>query len=237
MTSENIGEAGESLNFSVASRAMNIPADKDQMEQYDEYKAKGSPVFYIVLLLTLAVFAGTVWLFMNGHWIIGIIGILAALFLSFLSYSLATVQKGIAYESGLLIPAIIVNTNPIELIALADMSSEEGQTPLFGCRKMKVNQLPHHKIQIDEKVPCAALFGAALKGYRTHFDPRPICWGYKNAVYIKQVVDVISEDKDSLGDLKFENEWQMLLALKDKMKAITHEDVVIFDADLQEVKG
>jgi hypothetical protein len=236
MSTNKIGEAGESLNLSTATRAMNVEPDKDQMEQYDEYKAKGNPVFYVVLILTLAVLGGVIWLFINEHWIIGIIGILVGLFLAFLSYSLSTVQKGMAYESGLLIPAIVIQTNPIELIALADMSSEEGQTPLYGCRKMKVQQLPHHQVKIDEKVPCATLFGAAIKGYRTHFEPRPICWGYKNSDYIKQVVDIIASDKDSLKDTKFESEWQMLLALKDKMKSLNHEDVVIFDANLNEVK-
>ncbi len=63
--------------------------------------------------------------------------------------------KGGAYENGLLIPGMISSVQPLELIALADMRSDETTyvTPQWGCKKIEPEALPLHTLQVGEKVP------------------------------------------------------------------------------------
>jgi len=235
MNEDKIGKEGQMLNFSVASRAMNIEPDKDQIEQYDEYEAKGNPIQYFFMLLTLVFAVLSIYGFKTGHWILGIIGILITLFCAFSAYTFgnATLKKEIAYSDGLIIPAIVINTNPIEIIALANMSTEENQKPIYGCLKMQIKSLPNHKIVLDEKVPCVSLFGMEIKGYRRHFEPRPISWGFKDASLISKVINSISADKQ---EGEFIDEWTMLQSLKNEMKEAPYKEVIFFDQQLQKVE-
>ena len=235
-TTENTIAEGEILNFSLASRALNLDPDEEQIEKYDELKTGGNFMYYIGLLVALGLAVGTVFLFVNGNWILGILGIVITLFVGMIARSLgkATLQKSIAYKSGLLIPAIVINTNPIQLIALADMSSEEGQEPIYGCRKITVSQLPNHNIAVDEQVPCVSLFGMAFKGYRRHFEPRPVCWGFKEQSVIKNSIDFINNDNEDLPSI-YLNEWEMLYTLKSKMLNVETDEVVFFDSNLSPI--
>jgi hypothetical protein len=230
-----VGERGAHLNASQATRAMNLKPDEAHLEKYDHYPAKGNPVQYLFVILAIGTLALTIYLFKNGHWIFGIIGIIGVLLLSLLAYSFgsATLKKQVAYENGLLIPAIIVNTSPVELLAMANMATKEDQEPIYGFLKMAAPNLPNHKIELNEKVPCVSLFGMGIKGYRRHFEARPICCGFKEQALIAQAIAVIS--KEPTENRLFKSEWDMLYALRDKiginMKGGT---VLLFDKSLNQ---
>ena len=232
---KTIGEEGEDFNLSQASRAMNIEPDEDQIKKYDQYPDSGGFIKNIIIFLLFAILGLTIYLFYNGRWILGIIGIIATLFLGLLTFVFGSATKKAAYQNGLIIPAVIINTNPIEILAMADMRSTDEQAPVYGFQKIKINTLPNHKIEINEKVPCVTLFGMAIKGYRRHFEPRPISWGFKDASLIRQTIEVISGDQTE--NEFFKTEWEMLYKAKDKISEETARDTVLFfDADLNEVK-
>ncbi len=231
--SKPVGEKGENVNNSQASRAMNRKPDEAQVEQYDNYPAKGNPLIYLFLVLAAGTLLLTIYLFANGHWLFGIIGIAGLLILLLLSYSFGNsgLKKRIAYESGLLIPAIIVNTAPLELLAMADMSTAAGQEPIYGFLKIAAKNLPNHKVELNEKVPCVSLFGMATKGYRRHFEPRPVSCGFKDPTLVTQAVAVIS--KGPTENRKFRTEWEMLYALRDKIgTGMKKGTILFFDKDL-----
>ncbi len=234
---KEIGDQGDILNLSAASRAMNIEPDEDQIEKFDEYEVKANPLKYVALILTVGCLSLSVYSFYTGHWIWGSFLVPITLFLGMLSFSLGkgSVTKRIAYENGLIIPAIIIELNPIKIIALADMrSSSEQEKVIWGCQKMTINNLPNHKIEIGERIPCVSLFGMAVRGYRRHFEPRPISWGYKNEEFISKTIAFISKDND---DLLFESEWVILEKLVDEMKGVKEEkEVVFFDATLNRIE-
>ncbi len=173
-----IGKTGKMLNLSTATYAMNIKPDEDQIKKFDEYRGKTNTLKYTVIALVLLFGGLSAYLFQTGHWIFGSISVIITLLLLLFSLSIG---NNSAYESGLITPAIIIETNPIKIIALADMRSEEDQEKIIlGCKKMTLKNLPNHHIKIGEKVPCVSLFSMAHKGYRQNFEPRPISWGYKN---------------------------------------------------------
>lgn len=234
MNENNIGQPGQNLNFSVASRAINIEPDGEQIERYDEFPAQANAMQYVFMVLAFVVLGAAVYFLKSGSWIIGVAGIVVAFIFAMLSYSSgkATLRKEIAYSTGLIVPAIITNTSPIELIALADMSTAEEQEPIYGCLKMQVGSLPNHKIEVGEKVPCVSLFGVASQGYRRHFQPRPVCWGFKDPKVITAVIQSISDSQDNAN---VTDEWQTLGLLQEQMKAATPDEVVFFDKELQKV--
>ena len=230
---KSVGEKGGNLANSQASRAMNIKPDEEQVEQYDHYPAKGNPLIYLFLILAVGTLLLTGYLFANGHWIFGIIGIIGILILLLLTYSFGNggLKKRIAYESGLLIPAIIVNTSPVELLAMANMSTTENGEPVYGFMKIAASNLPNHKIEVNEKVPCVALFGRATKGYRRHFEPRPVCCGFKDPALVAQATAAISKSPPPIR--KFRTEWEMLYALRDKIgTSMKNGTILFFDKDL-----
>lgn len=221
---ENIGKQGSSLNDSVASSAMNMKPNEEHLKKYDEYPVSRNTIHYIFIVADVLLTAFTAYLFYSGHWIWGIVLLLVSLILLVFTYSIcnSNMIKEIAYENGLLIPAIVVNTNPIELVVMADMSTLDGQDPIYGCLKIRANKLPNHKIEINEKVPCVSLFGNTnSKNYRFEFEPRPVCWGFDKKEYIDAAQNAIEE-----------SEWQLLSSIASANKdKLSNKTVSFFDKD------
>lgn len=227
-----IGEEGKSLNFSFATRAINIDADQEQIAKYDEYTAKSNPLQYAALAVAVGLLGLGVYLFVIGHWVWGIVSLIAFLFVFMISRSLgkATLQKSIAYEDGLLIPGIICSTNPLQLVAMADMSSEENQPRIYGCTKFSIAALPLHSLEVGTRVPCVSLFGMAVKGYRRHFEPRPVSWGYTDPNIIQGAIVAIDTADD--GEV---SDWEILERLASKMKDVPEKEIVFFNAHLERI--
>ena len=227
-----VGEEGKSLNFSFATRAINIDADQEQIAKYDEYTAKSNPLQYAALAIAIGLLGLGVYLFVIGHWVWGIFSLIAFLFVFMISRSLgkATLQKSIAYEDGLLIPGIICSTNPLQLVAMADMRSEENQQAVYGCIKFNVAALPQHALEIGTRVPCVSLFGMAVKGYRRHFEPRPVSWGYSDPDIIESAILAIDTAED--GET---SEWEILERLVSKMKEVPEKEIVFFNSSLEKI--
>jgi hypothetical protein len=228
-----VGEEGKSLNFSFATRAINLDADQEQIAKYDEYTAKSNPLQYVALFIALGLVTLSGYLFYTGHWVWALVSLFLALFVFMLSRSLgkATLQKSIAYEDGLLLPGIIVNTNPLQVVAMADMRSEEDQDVIYGCLKFTVAALPLHALVVGERVPCVSLFGMAVKGYRRHFEPRPVSWGYNDPEIVKNAIAAIDrvEEEDEAS------EWEILEQLVSKMKDAPEKEVLFFNDRLEKV--
>ncbi len=235
MNENEIGQEGEMLNLSFATRSMNIEPDIEHMKQFDEYPSK-SPLFsYLFYTLSLGLIAWAVYLISQGSWILGIVIFIVNIIVAFFTYSLGNslLNKRIAYESGLIIPAIIVSRNPIQLLSIANVAADEDIQTLYGARLLNVNQLPQHDIVIGEKVPCVALFGMAVKGYRRHYEPRPIAWGFKERLFIDQAIDSISNDIELIQQHPT-HEWDILNKIHSKyLNKISHEELTFFSEDLE----
>lgn len=228
-----IGEEGVSTMLSVASRAMNIEADIELIKQYDEYSEKRNPLFYAILVVLIGVLVGCVLLYKNGNWIWGSLLTIVSLFLMLFARSFGNPlhTKRIAYESGLLVPATVTSTTPLELVAMADMRSDDDIEPVWGLIKLQVKHIPHHTMSVGEKIPCVALFGMSVKGYRRHFEPRPVAWGYADKTLIAEAHNQIN-DTIRLADNRFVQEWEMLSLLADKMKDQPCNEVLFVDNSL-----
>jgi hypothetical protein len=230
---KEIGDRGKNVNDTYASRSMNTPPDEEHFKQFDEYNEW--KFFFLLLFLSIGMLGLTIYLFATGHWIWGILGVIVTSFLAVMPFASRYAIQEMAYEHGLIIPAIIINTNPIELLVMTSMDTYSGQIPILGVMKMKVKNLPNHTIALNEKVPCVSLFKGKKKGYHKKFIPRPISWGFKDASIISKTVKVISEEQPDNG--LFSTDWEILYKLKDKIKKDrSYKTIFFFDINLNEVK-
>lgn len=218
-TMENkIGATGAPYGFSQASRALNLCPDLARLKKYDIYLKANQKTYNILAVLSLLTVSGTVVAFSTGHWITGIIAAIVSVVLLFLWLLYRGLIKGGAYESGLLIPGMVSSVQPLELIALADMRSDETTytTPQWGCKKIEPEALPLHTLQVGEKVPCVAMFGMAGNGLRNNFEPRPVSWATADNRNIEQAIRAIDEE-----------EWALLYDVLDRETAVSQTDITM----------
>lgn len=233
-----IGEPGESFNFSAASRAANFRPDLDRIKQYDPYRKKYVRLNRIAqgIGLLMAGFAIRLWTTDHGIWA-GVVGLLAVLILLG-GYLIGRGAAGAVYASGLLIPARITSLQPLQVVALANMGNDEDAdaeevtdepvetTDLYGLRRITLTELPLHSLRIGERVPCAAAFGGSNRGGWGHFEPRPLAWATADPLVIMASIASIPE-----------NEWQRLEQLARQLPEIDEDQVAFYRADLTFVEA
>ena len=119
-----IGDPGEFLNNSLASRAVNIEPDMRKVRRLDIYHHNYRKLLFgwgLAGLVLLAIGVG-LWYFQLQIW--GSIFGLLSLPVLFIASRLPQTLKGDAYRNGLLIPGIISNLNPLTITCLADDTNQ-----------------------------------------------------------------------------------------------------------------
>lgn len=208
------------FNFSHASRRVDVEVNKKLMQKYDEQSAKIVRLSRWQLALFLIMFSLAVKLYVGGLWLWGTLALLVALYALFKWYIYRNAGGKSAYTSGLLVPAVVVRTNPIELVALANMGCDE-DTEQLACKRFSVKDLPLHVVAEGERVPCMALFGGEENGMWTNFEPRPLCWVTDNPEALKHNIDCIEP-----------YEWDVLNEIAPNIYS-DEDDVVLLDVDEQ----
>ena len=224
-----IGDPGEFLNNSVASRAVNIEPDMRKVRQLDIYHRKYRTLLRGWGLAGLGLLAVGVGLWYFQHQIWGSILGLLALPVLFVASRLPQTLKGDAYRNGLLIPGIISNLNPLTITCLADIrTGDDAEEVLWGVKEVVVPKLTVHPERLGEQIPCVSLFGETdAKGdHYTNFEPRPLAWGTDDNGIISQARQAIDED-----------EWLLLpqLAVAYGSSEKNDNGIAYFDADLHPI--
>lgn len=217
MTAED--NFGKSFNISRASRTSDVEVNLKHIKKYDERRAKFVRSGRRYLGLALIMLSLTLKLYIDGLLLWGALPMLITLFAFFKWYMYRNASQSSVYKSGMLVPAIVVNTNPIELAALANVICEDVDLEQLACKRFAVKSLPLHRIEEGEKVPCVALFGGKEKGIWTNFEPRPLCWATDDAEMIRRNAGLIEE-----------REWSILNKVAGELSA-SEDEIVLLDAD------
>lgn len=243
-----IGDPGEFLNNSFASRAVNIEPDMRKVRQLDIYHRRYRNLLRGFGLAGLVLLAGGGALWRAGHPVWGSVLGIVALPLLYLATTFLQTLKGDAYRNGLLIPGIVSQLQPLTITCLADVrtssdddfeeDAEEAQgnasaaapaRVLWGVKQVVVQQLTMHSAQLGEQVPCVSLFGGEDENgaFYTAFEPRPLAWGTADARVIEQARRAIDEE-----------EWDLLPPLTAAYAASekNDSDIAYFDAALRPVR-
>jgi hypothetical protein len=204
-----IGDPGEYLNNSVASRAVNIDPDMRKVRRLDSYHRKYRQLLRGWGLVGLALLAGgvTLWNFEHQTWGGGLVAFVALPVL-FIAWRFRQTLQGDAYRNGLLIPGLISGLSPLTITCLADVRTSDdeddeavGETVtgriVWGIKQVVIEQLTVQPERLGEQVPCVSLFGQTTEDGAVYlnFEPRPLAWGTDDQRVIVQARQAIDDDE------------------------------------------
>jgi hypothetical protein len=224
-----IGDPGEFLNNSLASRAVNIEPDMRKVRQFDIYHQNYRKLLRGWGLAGLGLVAVGVALWYFQHQIWGSLFLVLSLPVLFIASRLPQTLKGDAYRNGLLIPGIISNLNPLTITCLTDVrTGDDTDEVLWGVKEVVVPKLTVHPERLGEQVPCVSLFGETNPqgDHYVNFEPRPLAWGTDDNGIIAQARQAIDEE-----------EWLLLppLAVAYGSSEKNDSGIAFFDAELRPV--
>jgi hypothetical protein len=186
-------EGGAVVNHSRATSAAKAPLNP---LRYLWFKTEPRLLAQIWLVLE-AVAAGT---FVLKWWIAG--GIVTALCVALtgLLWWICR-QTAVIYQHALLTAGIVVSKQPLEFVALANMSNSGG-APKCALKRVDIIRLPSHPEEVGTLIPCVSGFQAGPRLDRWgDFDPQPLCFGTGNRKLLAARAARLSEDFASLQEL------------------------------------
>lgn len=208
-----------------ASTKSGIHADVSRIRQKDEIikgvvrkRKKDAKICLICLCL-----AGVS---LIRSWIPAVIFVLLALFFLWRSTGKFTDEYlREMYEEGLLVPGMIVNTQPLTILAIANMTAEDGAAVVNGCYHLEVQELEGAKRELYEKIPCSCFFCYEGGAYHSSFQPHPLYWGTTNKQEIAAALAQVEEDnKENERD-----EWEVLREIAERFPELGNGDMVLLD--------
>lgn len=144
-----------------ASVKSGIHADVERIRKHDELigkvlKQRRSSICCFIVSLALAVGVSIV---LKNFIPAIILGLVAAFFLwRFWGTGVSEDYMREVYEEGLLVPGMVVNTQPLTILAIANLVAHNGVPVINACRSLVVKELDGAKKELYEKIPCSCFF-------------------------------------------------------------------------------
>jgi hypothetical protein len=229
----NVGDPGEFLNGSVATRAVNIDPNMQKVRRLDIFHHRYQSLLYYWGGMGVALLLAGSALCAFHHLVWGGILLVLSLPIFFIASQLPQTLRGDAYRNGLLIPGIISSLSPLTLTCLADIrtgdeASADAPGIAWGVRQVIIKELTVQPARLGEQVPCVSLFGVTSQdeAYYTAFEPRPLAWGTDDGRLIEQARQAIEQE-----------EWLLLppLAAAYAQSEKNADDIAFFDEQLRPI--
>ena len=129
------------------------------------------------------------------------------------------------YEEGLLVPGMIVKTEPLTIMAIANMAAHEGVADVNGCYCLEVKALDGAKKELFEKIPCSCFFCYEGGEYHSSFQPHPLYWGTTDLQAIEEALRQVEEDnKENSRD-----EWEVLKEVAKQFPDLGNGNLILLD--------
>ncbi len=129
------------------------------------------------------------------------------------------------YEEGLLVPGIIVKTQPLTIMAIANLVAHDGCETINGCYNLVVKNLDGAKKELYEKIPCSCFVNYSNGFYHSAFQPHPLHWGTSNKDEITAALVALEEsNKENTQD-----EWEVLKRIASQFPDLENGEIVLLD--------
>lgn len=111
-----------------------------------------------------------------GWWIVaGIFGLVTLLWGVLMGWVRRRVSE--IYQHAALTPGMVVSTDPLEIISLANMSCGDG-SDAYAVKRVAIDRLPCHSTDVGTTFPCVSGFQDGERHDRWgNFNPEPLSWG------------------------------------------------------------
>ncbi|MDE5717555.1 MAG: DUF3239 domain-containing protein [Lachnospiraceae bacterium] len=208
-----------------ASVKSGIRADVSRIRQKDEIirsvvkKRKKSAV-------TCVCFVCLAGISLLKSWILAIIFILLALFFLWRAagkFSDEYLRE--MYEEGLLVPGMIVKTEPLTILAIANMVAHDGAATVSGCYCLEVKALDGAEKTLYEKIPCSCFFCYEGGDYHSSFQPHPLYWGTADPLAIADALRQVEADNTENS----RDEWEVLKEIAQKFPDLGNGNMILLD--------
>lgn len=209
-----------------ASTKSGIQADAAHIKTHDEIigavlnQRKSSKIIFVVCLCFLALF---IYLKL---WIPTVVcGLLALFFLWRGTGKISEEYMKEVYEEGLLVPGMIVKTQPLTIMAIANLVAQEDAETINGCYNLVVKNLDGAKKELYEKVPCSCFFRYEGGPHHSAFQPHPLYWGTSNRQEITNALMQVEQDnKENSRD-----EWEVIKEIAEKFPDLKNGEIILMD--------
>ncbi len=129
------------------------------------------------------------------------------------------------YEEGLLVPGMIVKTQPLTIMAIANMVAHDGAPTVNGCYCLEAKALDGANIELYEKIPCSCFFCYEGGDYHSSFQPHPLYWGTTDQMAIHEALrQVEADNKENSRD-----EWEVLKEVAQKFPDLGNGNMILLD--------
>lgn len=129
------------------------------------------------------------------------------------------------YEEGLLVPGMIVKTEPLTIMAIANMTARDGATTVNGCYCLEVKELDGAQKILFEKIPCSCFFCYEGGDYHSSFQPHPLYWGTADQQSVQEALRQVEEDnKENTKD-----EWEVLKEVARQFPDLGNGNLILLD--------
>ncbi len=211
-----------------ANTKSGIHADAKRIRKQDELigkvlKQRNSSIWSFVISLVLAVGISIVLKSVIPAIVFG----LAALFFlwRFWGTGVSDDYMREVYEEGLLVPGMVVNTQPLTVLAIANMVAHDGVPVVNACYHLVVTELDGAKKELYEKIPCSCFFCYEAGSYHSNFDPHPLYWGTDNQQEIEAALRQVEEDNKQNS----QDEWEVLKRIAKQFPTLANGEMILLD--------
>lgn len=211
-----------------ASTKSGIHADPARIRKKDELigkvlKGRSSSIRNFIISLVLAV---GVSLILKSFIPAVIFGLVAAFFL-WQSWGTGVSEDYMkeVYEEGLLVPGMVVNTQPLTVLAIANLVAHGGVPVVNACYNLVVKDLDGAKKELYEKIPCSCFFCYEGGSYHSNFDPHPLYWGTGDQQEIDRALRQVEEDNKENS----QDEWEVLKRIARQYPDLGNGEMILLD--------
>lgn len=211
-----------------ASTKSGIHADPARIRKHDELigkvlKGRSSSIRNFVISLVLAV---GVSIALKSFIPAIVLGLVAAFFLwRFWGTGVSDDYMREVYEEGLLVPGMVINTQPLTVLAIANLVAHDGVPVVNACYNLIIKELDGAKKELYEKIPCSCFFCYQGGSYHSNFDPHPLYWGTGSRQEIDEALRQVEEDNKQ----NFQDEWEVLKRIAQQYPTLENGEMILLD--------
>lgn len=211
-----------------ASTKSGIHADPARIRKQDELigrvlKGRSSSIRNFIISLVLAVGVSIV---LKSFIPAIVFGLAAVFFLwRFWGTGVSDDYMREVYEEGLLVPGMVVNTQPLTVLAIANLVAHNGAPVVNACYSLVVKELDGAKKELYEKIPCSCFFCYEGGSYHSNFDPHPLYWGTDSRQEIDEALRQVEEDNRQNS----QDEWEVLKRIAKQFSDLKGGEMILLD--------
>lgn len=129
------------------------------------------------------------------------------------------------YEEGLLVPGLVVSTQPLTVMAIANLVAHDGVPTVNACYNLVVKNLDGATKELYEKIPCSCFFCYEGGSYHSNFAPHPLYWGTGSRQEIEEALRRVEEENKQNS----QDEWEVLKRMAQEFPDLANGEMILLD--------